>query len=176
MLKQNAEDGGNRRFILVEMDQNIARNVTTERVKRVAEGYTNTKGKDIAGLGGGFRYATLGKPLFDAHSHINPEVRFGELARFVWFMETGSPLMSEAPASPLLGVYDGRATYLLYNGIIKDKSAGGGNVLTSALLAELPAHDGSRVIYGTRCLIRPERLRTLGIVFKQLPYELKVAR
>ncbi|MEI7844092.1 MAG: site-specific DNA-methyltransferase, partial [Gallionellaceae bacterium] len=40
VLKQNAEDGGNRRFILVEMDENIARNVTAERVRRVAQGYT----------------------------------------------------------------------------------------------------------------------------------------
>ncbi|EQD26258.1 DNA methylase N-4/N-6 domain protein, partial [mine drainage metagenome] len=40
VLKQNAEDGGQRRFILVEMDENIARTVTAERVKRVATGYT----------------------------------------------------------------------------------------------------------------------------------------
>ena len=40
VLKQNAEDGGNRRFILVEMDDAIARDVTAERVRRVANGYT----------------------------------------------------------------------------------------------------------------------------------------
>lgn len=176
VLKQNAEDGGHRRCILVEMDENIARNVTAERVKRVAQGYTNAKGEDMPGLGGGFRYATLGKPLFNEHGHINPEVRFAELARFVWFMEAGAPLASKKPASPLLGVHDGRAVYMLYNGILKDKSAGGGNVLTSPLLDELPPHDGPRVVYGTRCLIKPERLRALRIVFKQLPYELRVAR
>lgn len=38
VLKQNAEDGGNRRFILVEMDEGIARDVTAERVKRVSLG------------------------------------------------------------------------------------------------------------------------------------------
>ena len=43
VLKQNAEDGGNRRFILVEMDENIAQNVTAERVKRVAQGYRKGK-------------------------------------------------------------------------------------------------------------------------------------
>ena len=176
VLKQNAEDGGNRRCILVEMDPNIARKVTAERVRRVAQGYTNAKGETVPGLGGGFRYATLGKPLFGANGHINPEVNFAELARFVWFMETGTPLASKKPISPLLGVHEGRAVYLLYNGILKDKSAGGGNVLTSPLLAELPAHDGPKTIYGTRCLIKPERLRALRIAFRQLPYELKVAR
>ncbi len=66
--------------------------------------------------------------------------------------------------------------YLLYNGILKDRSTGGGNVLTSALLAELPPHDGPRVIYAARCLIGADKLSRLGIGFKQLPYELKVAR
>ncbi|MEO6922337.1 MAG: site-specific DNA-methyltransferase, partial [Bryocella sp.] len=122
VLKQNAEDGGNRRVILVELDENIARNVTAERVKRVALGFTSAKGEVIDGLGGGFRYATLGKPLFNEHGHINAEVRFAELARFVWFMEAGTPLASKKPTSPLLGVHDGRAVYMLYNGILKDKS------------------------------------------------------
>jgi len=59
VLKQNAEDGGCRRFILVEMDDNIARNVTRERVKRVIEGYTNAKGRVVPGLGGGFQFCRL---------------------------------------------------------------------------------------------------------------------
>jgi adenine-specific DNA-methyltransferase len=187
VLKQNTEDGGHRRAILVEMDPKIARDITAERVRRVATGYRKQNGEEVAGLGGGFRYCTLGKPLFDARGHINPEVKFAELAHFVWFMETGVPL-PPSPAvrpstgsgrtamSPLLGVHHGRAVYLLYNGILKDRSTGGGNTLTSPLLAELPAHDGPKVIYGTRCLISSDKQRRLGIAFKQLPYELKVAR
>ena len=37
-------------------------------------------------------------------------------------------------SSPLLGVYEGTAYALLYNGILGDRSVSGGNVLTSALL------------------------------------------
>ena len=67
VLKQNAEDGGNRRFILVEMGEGIAQNVTAERVWRVAEGYTNAKGQAAEGLGGSFQFCRLStKPLFDA--------------------------------------------------------------------------------------------------------------
>ncbi|WP_397596973.1 site-specific DNA-methyltransferase [Silanimonas sp.] len=182
VLKQNAEDGGNRRFILVEMDEGIARNVTAERVKRVAQGYTNAKGEAVPGLGSGFQFCTLGKPLFDARGHISNEVRFAELARFVWFMETGMGLPATRASrkaadttSPLLGVHEGRAVYLLYNGILKDRSIDGGNVLTTPLLEHLPAHEGPRVVYGARCAIGAERLRALGIVFKQLPYHLRVA-
>ena len=179
VLRANQHLNAPIRCVLVEIDPEVARTKTRERVAKAVRGYTPVAGKKrepVAGLGGGFRYATLGKPLFNAQRHINPEVRFGELARFVWFMETGTPLQATRHASPLLGVHEGRAVYLLYNGILKDKSAGGGNVLTSPLLAGLPAHAGAKVIYGTRCLIKPDRLRAEKITFKQLPYELKVAR
>ncbi|MBI2397008.1 MAG: macro domain-containing protein [Xanthomonadales bacterium] len=62
--KLNAEDGGNRRFILVSStertdeapDKNLCRDVCAERVRRVMRGYTNAKGVEIQGLGGGFAY------------------------------------------------------------------------------------------------------------------------
>ena len=67
VLQQNKADGGNRRFILVEMEPKIARDITAERVKRVAQGYADTKGEKVEGLGGGFRFCELGEPLFDEH-------------------------------------------------------------------------------------------------------------
>ena len=72
-----------RRFIVVEREPAIAMTITTERVKRVAEGYTNTKGEAVPGLGGGFRYCQLGEPLFEEAGQIRPTVKFGELARHV---------------------------------------------------------------------------------------------
>ncbi len=176
VLSLNRADGQRRRFVLTEMKPSIAREITSERIRRVSQGYTRGKGDNMPGLGGGFRYAKLGHELFTAGGRINTEVKFADLARFVWFMETGTPLPTKRPASPLLGVHAGRAIYLLYNGILKDKSVGGGNVLTSPLLAELPPHDGPKTIYGTRCPIMPERRRTLRIDFKQLPHQIKVAR
>lgn len=176
VLSLNRADGQRRRFVLTEMKPSIAREITSERIRRVSRGYARGKGENVPGLGGGFRYAKLGHELFTAAGHINPEVKFADLARFVWFMETGTPLPAKRPVSPLLGVHAGRAIYLLYNGILKDKSVGGGNVLTTPLLAELPLHDGPKTIYGTRCPITPERRRALRIDFKQLPYQIKVAR
>ncbi|OQW97126.1 MAG: site-specific DNA-methyltransferase [Verrucomicrobia bacterium A1] len=175
-LKLNKQDGGNRRFILVEMEPKIAREITAERVKRVAQGYTNAKGKEVAGLGGGFRYCRLGDPLFDSGGRIRDTVRFADLARHVYFTETGEPLPRErVPNSPLLGVCRGVAVYLLYNGILGDKSAAGGNILTRAVLARLPSFDGPKAIYAAGCLLDPVRLRSQGIVFRQTPYEIRVA-
>jgi site-specific DNA-methyltransferase (adenine-specific)/adenine-specific DNA-methyltransferase len=182
VLAQNKEDGGNRRFILIEMDKDICRNVTAERLRRVIEGYAVEKkeGKKerVAGLGGGFRFCELGETLFDSQGKIRPEVKFEELARHVYFTETGEPPpkngKDRAKNSPLLGVHHGTAVYLLYNGILKDKSVNGGNVLTAAVLDALPQHDGPKIIYGAGCRLGPARLKREGITFRQTPYEVKV--
>jgi site-specific DNA-methyltransferase (adenine-specific)/adenine-specific DNA-methyltransferase len=175
-LKQNAEDGGNRRFILVEMDEDIAQNVTAERVKRVAQGYTNAKGEQVEGIGGGFQFCRLSKePLFTADGQIREDVRFAQLAEFVWFSETGTGYKPGSKKSAKLGVHEGRAIYLLYNGILGDKSVDGGNVLTGPVLDMLPPHDGPRVVYAAACRLGMPRLNREGIVFKQTPYALDVS-
>lgn len=176
VLKQNAEDGGNRRFILVEMEASIARGITAERVHRVVQGYTNAKGEKVEGLGGGFRYCELGEPLFDENGKIRDTVRFADLARHVYFTETGEPLPRErVPNSPFLGAFRGVGVYLLYNGVLADRSANGGNVLTRSTLAKLPPFEGPKVIYCAGNLLGRERLRVQGIVVRQTPYEIKVS-
>lgn len=174
VLKQNAEDGGTRRFILVEIEESIARPITAERVRRVSQGYCNEKGETVSGLGSGFRFATLGKTLFDETGAIRQDVKFTELAEFVFFHETGSPLPAEWKKNPLLGSVDGRAVYLLYNGILADKTPDGGNVLTAASLAALPPHTGEKIIYAAACRLGANRLDREGIRFKQTPYSIRV--
>jgi hypothetical protein len=198
VLKQNAEDGGNRKFILVEMDAKIAKDVTAERVRRVAEGYSKANGTEVEGLGGGFQYCRLSaEPLFEAGGPIRKDVTFARLAEFVWFMETGSGLQSPlqkpareqglntdvdsyalagAQASALLGILNGKAVFLLYNGILKDKTDTGGNVLNGRTLeyidSLLPGFEGERIIYGARSRFDKTKLAKLGITFHQLPYDL----
>jgi site-specific DNA-methyltransferase (adenine-specific)/adenine-specific DNA-methyltransferase len=173
VLKQNAEDGGNRRFILVEMDEHIAQNVTAERVRRVAQGYTNAKGENVEGLGGSFQYCKLSaEPLFTADGQIREDVTFAQLAEFVWFAETGAGFTGVAD-SPLLGVHEGRAIYLLYNGILKDLAPDSGNVLTAAVFGQLPTFNGPKVIYAAANRMG-SRIARENITFKQTPYALEV--
>ncbi len=176
VLKSNAAnpDAEPRRFILIELEDKIAREVTAERVRRVAEGYTNAKGEKVEGIGGGFRFCELGEPLFDEAGQIRDTVRFADLARHVYFTETGEPLPRERiPNTPLLGVCRGVGIYLLYNGILGDKSASGGNVLTRSVLAQLPPFDGPKVVYCAGCLLGPERLTAHRITVRQTPYEIR---
>ena len=190
-----------RRFILVEREAKIARDITAERVRRVAQGYTNAKGEKVEGLGGGFRFCELGEPLFDEHGQIKPSVRFADLARHVYFTETGEPLpnfvgddvrslisnpngkasqrlLTSSPTkklSPLVGICRVVGIYLLFNGILGDKSANGGNILTRTVLAQLPKFDGQKVIYCAGCLLGKDRLHAERIIVRQTPYEIKVA-
>jgi site-specific DNA-methyltransferase (adenine-specific)/adenine-specific DNA-methyltransferase len=145
-------------------------------VRRVVEGYKNAKGEEIEGLGGGFRYCELGEPLFDEGGKIRETVSFADLARHVYFTETGEPLPRErVTKSPFIGECRGVGIYLLFNGILSDKSAQGGNVLTRSLLAKLPKFDGQKVIYCAGCLLGKDRLQAERILVRQTPYEIKVS-
>jgi len=173
VLKLNRADGKSRRFILVEMKDSIATGVTAERVRRVASGYTNAKGETVSGLGGGFQFCRLSaEPLFASDGQIRSDVKFAQLAEFVWFAETGTGFTGTAD-SPLLGVHEGRAIYLLYNGILKDRTIAGGNVLTGPVFDVLPKFAGPKVIYAAANRMGARAARE-GITFKQTPYALEV--
>jgi hypothetical protein len=96
--------------------------------------------------GGGFRFYKLGAPIFDADGNINPAIRFPHLAAHIWFCETKTSCHPPKKKSPLLGIHNGTAYYLLYNGILGDKTVNGGNVLTLPLLKSLPPHNGPKVM------------------------------
>ncbi|MGH9432223.1 MAG: hypothetical protein ACRD3T_11850, partial [Terriglobia bacterium] len=146
------------------------------------------------GLGGGFRYCSLGEPLFNEAGSIRENVTFPELAAHVFFTETGSPIPKHATGrTPYLGVHNGKAIYLLFNGVLGDKSPGGGNVLTNEVLKKLPEPTRrsefaaipntrrseiaatTKVIYGEGCRLGAARMKREGIVFRQIPYEIKVS-
>jgi len=174
VMQLNREDGGNRRCIMVEMEEKIAREVTSERIRRVMQ-------QDGAKDDEGFRYCTLGEPLFAADGTIRDSVKYGDLAHHIYFTETGKPLppgnKAKSDKTPLLGTDGERTIYLLFNGIMGDKSVNGGNVLTRKTLDQCGGekHDGLRTIYGEGCRLSAATLRRLGITFKQLPYDVKVA-
>jgi adenine-specific DNA-methyltransferase len=228
VLDLNKADEGNRRFILVEMEEDICQTVTAKRLRRVIESReaaqtgggseSRTRPSDRPpspqpspargrGSGLGFRYCRLGPTIFDETGNIRAGVTFGELAAHVYFTETGEPLPkrpsphpkgegtkpSPRPSpggrggkwSPLLGVHNGKAVYLLFNGILGDRSPGGGNVLTNAVLRALPAPPSppaplpkreermTRIIYGEGSRLGAARLKREGITFKQIPYGIK---
>ena len=158
------KEGGNRQFILVEMEKDICEKITARRLRKVI-------GKDDDGLGGGFRYCTLGRELFDEYGQIASEVKFADLAAHIFFSETGVPIPKKAGGkSPLLGEFNGKAVYLLFQG------AEDGKVLDPMTLRSLPQPKGKvseRVVYGESCALTKRRLAREGIVFRKIPWEVQ---
>ncbi len=171
VLDLNKEDGGNRKFILVELEKDIAKKITAERVKRVAGGYSykkpNGKTEKVEGLGGGFEYVELGDPLFGSDGSINEKINFNELASYVYFTETHTNLEKKNIKGNYLGEYNEIHYYLLFNGI-------GKNILDRKSLKELKNKGDRKVVYADKCLLGDDILEKYNIVFKQIPYQIKV--
>ena len=162
----------NRRYIGIEMGDH-AETHCQPRLKKVVEGEQGGISKAVNWQGGGgFHYFRLGETIFDEYGSIHHNVRFAALAAHIWFCETRVPLASRAD-SPLLGIHNDTAYYLLYNGILGDRRPQSGNVLTQAVLDSLPKHNGRKIIYGEASRFGKPRLEAENIVFKQIPYDVR---
>jgi len=173
-----------RRYIGIEMGDH-ARTHCIPRLQKVIESEQGGISQAVNWQGGGgFRLCTLGEAAFDEHGRINPAVRFATLAAYVWHFETGIPSpptplpqAGEGSNTPLLGIHNGTAYYLLYNGILGDRRPASGNVLTHVVLQAINGifpHAGHKVIYGETTRLGAARLAAENIAFKQIPYDVKM--
>ena len=192
VLKMNKEDGGNRKFILVEL-MDYAETVTAERVKRVISGYGEGD-KAVEGTGGGFGYYELGEPLMIGEN-LNEDLPVEKIREYVWYMETrGTGNVANVEMLPmvnansqlgngnigigntgnignikndpyLLGVADGTAYYFCYE---KGKAV----KLNRALLGKLKTKAERYVIYADICLLDDSELEKYNITFKKIPRDI----
>ena len=93
VLDLNKEDGGNRKFILVECED-YADKITAERVRRVIKGIPKAKSENLKeGLGGTFTYCTLGKEMSEENLlKGNPFPSYKALSSYVYYIATGDTL------------------------------------------------------------------------------------
>jgi len=162
------------------MDKTIAQEVTAQRLTKVINGYfkNGDTDKPVAGLGGGFRFCRLGKPLFDEWGELIGEATFSDIAAHVFFIETGSPIPKKASGdTPFIGAFQNKAVYLLYS--IENTGMpleGSGNILTPELLSQLKLPEceagSERVVYAEHCTLNPAQLEQEHIAFRQIPYHL----
>lgn len=161
-----------RRFVGVELGEH-AKTHCRERLKMVVDGEKGGVSESVNWQGGsGFRFYQLGEAVFDEYGCLNTNIKFPTLASHIWYLETKTPLGNKAD-TPLLGVQNDIAYYLLYNGILGDRRPAGGNVLTSKVLNNLPDIDKHEriVIYGESSRLGEARLKQANITFKQIPYD-----
>ncbi|RYZ24578.1 MAG: site-specific DNA-methyltransferase [Chitinophagaceae bacterium] len=164
VLGLNKEDGGNRRFILVEMEE-YSQTITAERVKRVITGYG-----DVIGTGGSFSYFNLGLPLFDENNNLNEQVAIEQIREYIYYSETRKYLpdavkSAEMDVSHFLAIENGTAYYFYY-----DKSSL--TSLDSNFLSSIRTKADQYVIYADNCLLSKEFMARKNIVFKKIPRDI----
>lgn len=145
VINLNAQDGGNRKFILIEM-MDYAEKITAERVRRV---------------GGEFDFYELGEPLFDAEDFINKKVPRRQLFDYVYFSETGKNYSASAEEN-LLGVDEDTAYYFF-----------DGAELNYDLLATIRTRATAYVIYADNCTLSEKFLGDKRITFKKIPSDIR---
>ena len=177
-----------RRWIGIEMGDH-AKTHCAVRMKKVVDGEQGGISKAMKwNGGGGFRFYELGEPLLDERGQIAESIPYEVLAAYVWWQDTGTAWgASKGAKGTVLGIHDGVAYALLYNGILHDRSVNGGNVLTRQTLGVIKddidgAMGASRptdgelpyrklVVYGEWNKLGEERLKEEKIEFRQTPYD-----
>jgi len=161
VLNLNKEDGGNRKVILIEMED-YAETITAERVRRVIKGYG-----DVPGTGGSFDYYTLGEPLFDEDKNINENLPVEKIRQYVYYTETGKPLGNDKHGDNdfFLSLHEGAAYYLYYK-------KGEATALDYDFLGTIKTKGEMYVIYADNCLLPAEFMKEKNIFFKKIPRDI----
>ena len=173
-----------RRWIGIEMGDH-AKTHCAVRMKKVVDGEAGGISTAVGWQGGGgFRYYDLGEAILKPDGTLTADIPFETMAAHVWFTETERPYGRPARKSTVLGIHDGVAYALLYNGILGDRSVGGGNVLTKKTLKVIQEDRTAAgigevkklVVYAEACRLSADTLAAEKIVFRQTPYDLVVRR
>jgi len=164
VLNLNKADGGNRKFILIELEESIAHNITSERIRRVIKGYPGSRYPE--GTGGTFQFLDLNGKLFNEDGFIGNHAKYEDLAAYIYYTETKKHVDLEKIEKPFIGASGSKKFYLVFD---EPKN----NVLNEKLALEFCDGTKTAVVYADKCLLDEERLKALNIIFKQIPYEIK---
>lgn len=170
VLNLNKQDGGNRKFILVELGD-YAENITAERARRVISGYGEGKNA-VEGTGGSFDFYELGDTLFDPKTeNLNDNANTEQIRQYVWYSETHAPYMAPtAEHHPYWLGTDQQTNYYFY--YIKGEET----CLSWDFLRTLtPERDKAEmyIIYADRCVLTESEMQQLNIRFKKIPRDIK---
>ncbi|MDP1818245.1 site-specific DNA-methyltransferase [Sediminibacterium sp.] len=173
VLELNKEDGGNRKFILVEMEE-YANTITAERIRRVIKGVENAKNGNLkAGVGGTFSYFELG-PTIEMESILQGKnlPSYEEFARYIFYTATGEEF-NEKKINEKTGFIGDTKNYELYMFYKPDVEWLKRNALTLDGVKGMPKFKGKqRLVFAPAKYVDDETCRDNRIDFCQLPYEI----
>ena len=180
VLSLNKEDGGNRKFILVECED-YADTITAERIRRVISGVPNARDESLSeGLGGSFTYCTLGKPI-EIEGMLTGDAlpSYSSLAAYLLFTTSGVSVGPDAltPKNDD-GLFhsDDRFDYYMFYKPDLEYLLGNESVLNLERAERISIASGQNgkkaIVYGPCKYIGQRDLTKMGITFCQLPYAL----
>lgn len=131
--------------------------------------------------GGGFKFYELGEPLLDENGAISEGIDFDTLAAHIWWRETEKSWDVATRNGTFLGVHDGVAYAMLYNGVLHDRSYAGGNVLTPKTMRIIREDIGEAkhdrlIVYGECTKLSAAKLKEEKVEFRQTPYDIVTRR
>ncbi len=181
VLALNKEDGGNRKFILIECED-YADSITAERVRRVINGVPNARDASLReGLGGSFTYCNLGKPM-DPEGMLTGEALpdYESLAAYLLYTTSGAAYgageLTRKNADGLFHSSDAVDYYLLYEPNL-DYLRGNDAMLNlerAERIRDASCQGGKRaIVYGAGKYISQRDLTRMKITFCQLPHALQ---
>lgn len=157
VLDINKEDGGNRKFIEIEM-MDYAESIIAERTKKAINGYG-----DIAGIPGDFSFYELGDSLFDGNGNLNSNLSIEEIKKYIFYTETQQePILDDGD---FLGSSNDTGYFFNYN---KDEST----CLNMKYLRNIKKKFSYYVIYADTCMLSNEILEKYHIIFKKIPRDI----
>ena len=160
VLNLNKSDGGNRKFILVEMED-YADTITAERVKRVIQGYG-----EVEGTGGSFDFYEVGEPLM-IDGNLNERVDIEKIHAYIWYTETHTQYKKPSGNNPAyLGEFNGTGIYFHYE---KNNLT----TLDEEFLRSVEIKAENYLIYADECGLGEDFLRRNSITFKKIPRDIK---
>ena len=171
VLELNKEDGGNRKFILVECED-YANSVTAERVRRAIKGIPAVRNETSRnGLGGGFEFFTLGdKTGLDDLITDDKLPPYEALASYVAYTATGlSKPKINMGKDYFFGEIGGYRMYLIYKPDRKFLQSPQ-SALTRDFAVKIGKHKKTAFVFAPWKLMSQKDLTPMNIVFCQLPY------
>lgn len=165
VLDLNSIDGGDRKFILIEMME-YADSITAERIRRVIKGY-GSESNLVEGTGGAFNYYELGEKFFTEDGLLNENISEEKIREYVYYTETRRPLTRpRSNNSFLLDTFNNTGFYFYY----KPNEVTTFGPDTLKIVTE---RADSYVVYADKCTLSEDYMLKHNIVFKKIPRDIK---
>lgn len=187
VLGLNKKDGGKRKFILVQLPEEIEKDrpayklgfrevadITAERVRRVIKGIKGAKDEGLRkGLGGSFSYFELGKPIDTERILKGKDLpTFAEMARYIFYTATGEEFNEKKvnEKTGFIGESKEYEVYLLYKPDMEYLKSTAFTLERAETLGKFTGK--KRLVFAPAKYLDQEYLERYYIDFAQLPFEI----